>query len=181
MPSPDGFRIPKISKDDVMICSVFKYSWYQERAHLASEDLVQDAMSQHLKAAAAAYVAVHVKGRAMVELQKDATMLGQRGDFHAELMNKVRIQTNELVDSVGSSSCERCFSRVFSCSVIFPPVLRFKPKDRNSNSGKRSRWFRSPWGRLGRTFEEEFSDQQTEVVSVQIRFEGPLGTDADVH
>ncbi|CAL1135035.1 unnamed protein product, partial [Cladocopium goreaui] len=38
-----------------------------------SEESEKDALAQHLKAAAAAYVAVHVKGRATVELQKDAT------------------------------------------------------------------------------------------------------------
>ena len=44
---------------------------------------VQDAMlSKCLAAGAAACVAVDVKGRAVVELQKDAVMLGRNGQLH---------------------------------------------------------------------------------------------------
>ena len=35
-------------------------------------------LAKRLAAATAAYVAVHVKGRAVAELQKDAVMLGRR-------------------------------------------------------------------------------------------------------
>ena len=37
-------------------------------------------LAKRLAAATAAYVAVHVKGRAVAELQKDAVMLGRRAE-----------------------------------------------------------------------------------------------------
>ena len=44
-------------------------------------------LAKRLEAATAAYVAVHVKGRAVAELQKDAVMLGRRAENNGILFH----------------------------------------------------------------------------------------------
>ena len=113
----------------------------KERLHLASQDLVQDALAQHLKAAAAAYVAVHVKGRATVELQKDATMLGQRGDFSCRVDGKSR-DSNQ---SAGGFSWLVFLRKVFlTCLFLLPTrgskVWPLQSRPNNSSRAKLTIW-----------------------------------------
>ena len=75
-------------------------------------------MAQHLKAAAAAYVAVHVKGRATVELQKDATMLGQRVDFSC----RVDAKSWDSNQSAGGFSWLVFLRKVFLTCLFLLPI-----------------------------------------------------------
>ena len=78
---------------------------------------IQDGtLSKRLAASAAACVAVDVKGRAVVELQKDAVTLGQNGDF------VLRFKTGLLVPMF-----ERFVATIRWKIPVDPTVLRFFP------------------------------------------------------